>query len=1199
MFKKVLVANRGEIACRIIRTLKKMGIVSVAVYSQIDCHSMHVLMADESFEIGEAASDKSYLDIDKIIDTALKAGVDAIHPGYGFLSENPVFAKECFKNKIKFIGPDLSHIVTFGLKHEARRLALQYHAPVLPGSEILSDCGDAQKTACKIGYPIMLKSTSGGGGIGMELCRNLEDLEKAWQKTKRLSKNNFGNSGIFIEKFIERARHIEVQIFGDGKGDILILGDRDCSVQRRNQKIIEEAPAPYITEQVRKKLHEAAKKLGSGIKYESAGTVEFIYDLDNENFYFLEVNSRLQVEHCVTESIFDIDLVEMMIKQAAGKLDSFEKYTKKPFGASIEARLYAEDPGKNFQPGSGIITEYTMPKNIRLETWVKTGSEVSPFYDPLISKIIVKGKNRDEAVTNLEKALESAKISGIETNLTLLKQIAGEKSFKSGNYTTSILKNIAYCAKTIDVISPGLQTTVQDYPGRTGYWSVGVPPSGPMDSLSHRLANKITGNSKDAAVLEATITGPELKFNKDAVVGVTGADAELEIDGIKAEQYTPLFIKKGSILKCGKIENGQRIYISVSGGFDVPLYMGSRSTFMLGKFGGHGGRILKTGDVLHIDSKKDTDFVKISKENRPDFSNIHEIGVLYGPHGAPDFFTENDIETFFNTDWEVHYNSSRTGIRLIGPTPQWARRDGGEAGLHPSNIHDNAYAVGTIDFTGDMPVILGPDGPSLGGFVCPVTIAEAELWKTGQLKPGDKIRFKQITMASAKEIKKNQEQYIKDLNKKDTAIPVNEEFEPAVITELKKTETTEKTVYRRAGDRNILVEYGEPVLDLKLRFRVHILMEEIGKLKLEGILDLTPGIRSLQIHYDNIKIESNKLLNHLIELEKKIGKTKDFSIESRIVHLPLSWDDPSTHEAIEKYTKSVRPDAPWCPSNIEFIRRINGLDSTEEVKNILFDTNYLVMGLGDVYLGAPVATPLDPGKRLVTTKYNPARTWTPENAVGIGGAYLCVYGMEGPGGYQFVGRTLQMWNRYNVTKDFEKGKPWLLRFFDQIRFYPVSSQELAKIRNDFPHGLFSPKIEKTSLNLKEYEDFIKENQTSIDEFKKKQQKAFNGELNRWIENDQLNYSTSEPVHESSENSNILDDGVLPVTSPTSGNIWQLKVEDYQQVKKGDILAIMECMKMEIEIHAPVSGNINGIFCSKGTQVFAGDCIMGISQERSL
>jgi len=299
--------------------------------------------------------------------------------------------------------------------------------------------------------------------------------------------------------------------------------------------------------------------------------------------------------------------------------------------------------------------------------------------------------------------------------------------------------------------------------------------------------------------------------------------------------------------------------------------------------------------------------------------------------------------------------------------------------------------------------------------------------------------------------------------------------------------------YRRSGDRYLLIEYGPLALDLNLRFRVHALHQWIKQHPMPGLLDLTPGIRSLQIHYDNRVLPLDRLMETLLKAEELLPGVDEMEVPTRIVHLPLSWEDESTLLAIRKYMQIVRKDAPWCPSNLEFIRRINGLDSIERVKEIAFNASYLVLGLGDVYLGAPVATPVDPRHRLVTTKYNPARTWTPENAVGIGGAYLCIYGMEGPGGYQFIGRTCQMWNRYRQTADFTEGKPWLLRFFDQIRFYPVSNPELARFRDDFVQGKARLKIEHETFRLRDYNAFLAQNRDTITTFKANQQAAFEAE----------------------------------------------------------------------------------------------------------
>ena len=573
-------------------------------------------------------------------------------------------------------------------------------------------------------------------------------------------------------------------------------------------------------------------------------------------------------------------------------------------------------------------------------------------------------------------------------------------------------------AGRIVVIAPGSETTVQDLPGRLGYWHVGVPPCGPMDDRSFRLANEAVGNAPGAAGLEIVVSGPTLRFEADTVICLAGAELPASLDGVAVAYWIPVTVASGATLAVGSgAPFGARTYLAMRGGLDVPDYLGSKSTFALGRFGGLQGRALLAGDVLRTGNDATGEPSPVA--TRPALIRDWEIGVLDGPHGAPDFFTPESIAEFYEARWTVHHNSSRTGVRLIGPKPRWARRDGGEAGLHPSNIHDTAYAIGAVDFTGDMPVILGPDGPSLGGFVCPVTVARAELWKTGQLRAGDSVRFRRVS---------------------DAPLLLGGSAGPPGVA------------YRRAGECNVLVEYGEQVLDLELRFRVHALMQALAAMRLRGVIDLTPGIRSLQVHYDPDALSLSRLLDVLAQAEATLPANDDLVVPSRIVHLPMCWDDPATQEAIARYARSVRADAPWCPSNIEFIRRINGLDSIEDVKRIVFAADYLVLGLGDVYLGAPVATPVDPRHRLVTTKYNPARTWTPENAVGIGGAYLCVYGMEGPGGYQFVGRTCQMWNSHRTTADFPDGQPWLLRFFDRIRFHEVSADELLRFRDDFPQG---------------------------------------------------------------------------------------------------------------------------------------------------
>ncbi|MEJ2468888.1 MAG: biotin carboxylase N-terminal domain-containing protein, partial [Campylobacterales bacterium] len=356
MFSKVLIANRGEIACRVIRTLKKMGIGSVAVYTGADTDSQHVTLADEAYYIGHGVASESYLDADKILDVAKKSGAEAIHPGYGFLSENAAFANACEEAGIVFIGPRTEHMEKFGLKHTARALAEANNVPLLPGSSLLSDLEEAKSEAKRIGYPVMLKSTAGGGGIGMQLCFDETQLLGAYDSVKRLSENNFSDGGMFLEKYVAKARHIEVQVFGDGAGFVATLGDRDCSVQRRNQKVIEETPAALISDETRHALYKAAADLTASVSYRSAGTVEFVYDTDSGAFYVLEVNTRLQVEHGITEEVTGVDLVEWMIRTAYGENPDLYDYVHAPKGHSIQVRVYAEDPMKNFQPSSGVWT---------------------------------------------------------------------------------------------------------------------------------------------------------------------------------------------------------------------------------------------------------------------------------------------------------------------------------------------------------------------------------------------------------------------------------------------------------------------------------------------------------------------------------------------------------------------------------------------------------------------------------------------------------------------------------------------------------------------------------------------------------------------------------------------------------------------------------------------------------------------------
>jgi len=1196
MFDKLLIANRGAIACRVLRTLRTLGVKGISVYSETDVASLHVQQAEQAISLGDGPAAQTYLVVDKILDAARDSGAQAIHPGYGFLSENAAFAEACEAAGIAFVGPTPGQLRVFGLKHTARALAKQQGVPMLAGTELLESIDGALAASEQVGYPVMLKSTAGGGGIGMRVCRSPSELTDAFEAVRRLGQNNFSDAGVFIEKYIEHARHLEVQVFGDGRDEVIALGVRDCSVQRRNQKVLEETPAPNLPTGMADALCAAAVKLAKAVNYRSAGTVEFVYDSEAERFYFLEVNTRLQVEHGVTEQVWGVDLVRWMIELAAGDLPPLAElaHALKPAGHAIQARLYAEDPGWDFQPSPGLLTAVAFPeangKELRIDTWVEAGCEIPPYFDPMIAKLITWAPTRDEARAALDRALADSLLYGVETNRDYLRQILADTPFASGSPWTRCLEGLAYHAHTVEVVAAGTLTTVQDYPGRQGYWAVGVPPSGPMDDRALRLGNRLLGNPEGAAGLEITMSGPTLRFHTDAVVAVTGAVIPVRIGGTEQPMNTVLFVAAGSIMTLGTIAGvGARSYLTLRGGLQLPEYLGSKSTFTLGQFGGHGGRALRVGDVLHLAPLTDAGAgATLSAELCVALPALRKLRVIYGPHGAPEYFSPAYIDTFFATDWEVHFNSSRTGVRLIGPKPEWVRDSGGEAGLHPSNIHDNPYAVGAVDFTGDMPVILGPDGPSLGGFVCPVTVIEADLWQLSQLKAGDKVRFVPVDIPTARNLALQRAQEAR------TLAPAPVAWRPSSLTSpvvLDLGADDKRLVARLSGDTHLLLEIGTPELDLVLRFRAYVLMQALEARAIDGIIDLTPGIRSLQIHYQPQALPLDILLAVVADLWDGVCAADDLTVPSRVVHLPLSWDDPACQLAIQKYMTTVRKDAPWCPSNLEFIRRINDLPDLDAVQRTVFEASYLVMGLGDVYLGAPVATPLDPRHRLVTTKYNPARTWTAENSVGIGGAYLCVYGMEGPGGYQFVGRTLQMWNRYRTVDAFG-GKPWLLRFFDQIRFYPVSASELLRIRRDFPLGRYPLRIEESTLNLAEYRAFLTREADGITAFREQQRAAFDAERQRWIATGQAHFDSEEVAPDIDEDM-PLGRGQHAVESHIAGILWQVQVEVGQRVSAGESLVILESMKMEIALDSPCNGIVREVRLQPGSPVRAGQCVVVI------
>lgn len=1198
-FESVLVANRGEIAVRIMKTLKRMKIKAIAVYSDPDKYAEHVVMADQAVPLHGNLAAETYIHMDKIFAAAKKSGAQAIIPGYGFLSENADFADRCEKEGIVFVGPSGDAIRKLGLKHSAREIAEKAGVPLVPGSGLVTDPKEARNVAAKLEYPVMVKSTAGGGGIGLQKVDSEEDIERVFQTVQHQGKSYFGDSGVFLERFVENARHVEIQMVGDGYGKALAIGERDCSLQRRNQKIIEETPAPNLPEATRQRMRAAAESLGSLLHYKCAGTVEYIYDEKRDEFYFLEVNARLQVEHPITEMVTGLDLVEWMLLIAADTPPDFSQPIVVK-GASMEARLYAENPVKGFMPSPGQLTDVQFPSFARIDGWVQKGTVVSGEYDPTLAKIIVHGEDRDEALQKLRWALNETVVSGCITNIDYLRLIANSQMFETAQVATKVLDSYDYCPTALEILSPGAYTTVQDFPGRKGYWHIGVPPSGCMDEYAFRMANRAVGNDAAAPGLEMTLNGPKILFHHNAIVAVTGGEVEVTVNTKPVDQWKPLELKKGDYLAIGKLQTGCRAYLAIRGGIDVTEYLGLRSTFALGNLGGYNGRTLRLGDVLFLGQPELPSCTlpmpispptAIPQKLIPSYAfnkdTAWQVGVTCGPHGSPDFFTQEAVQTFFSSEWKVHYNSNRFGVRLIGPKPEWARKDGGEAGLHPSNAHDYVYSLGAINFTGDEPVILTCDGPSLGGFVCEAVVAEAEMWKIGQVKPGDLIKFVPLSYEVAKQMKTSQDKVVELLDgdlpsfgKK--ALPAPED---PVLASIPADGTSPKIVYRQAGDRYILVEYGENNMDFNLAYRIHKLIEMVGDRAVEGIVEMSRGVRSVLIEY-NEEISQSYLVKTLLALEKEIVFTNKWKVPSRVIKLPMAFEDKKTLDAVKRYSETIRSEAPWLPNNVDFIASINGIERSS-VRDMLYTARYMVLGLGDVFLGAPCAVPLDPRHRLLGTKYNPSRTHTPNGCVGIGGSYMCIYTMDSPGGYQLVGRTVPIWDKLALGAHSQK--PWLLSPFDQVEFYPVSEEEIDAFTEQMLAGKFPVEIIDSVFDHEQYIRWIQENSESIDAFHKTQDGEKMEEFSRLIQVSNAELASGKTGPELTEEDQF-DENAEMVYSEYSGRFWKSLVATGDEVKKGQALIVVEAMKTEMMVVATREGKVAKILHKNGDMVDAGDLV---------
>ncbi|GAA5964336.1 hypothetical protein JCM8115_006075 [Rhodotorula mucilaginosa] len=1106
---KLLIANRGEIALRIIRSAVDLGVPTLSIYTDADSSAPHVFRATESVLV------PSYIDQDHLIGMCKERNVTMVHPGYGFLSENEDFARKVQDAGIIWLGPTPEQIKSMGLKHEARARAVAADVPVLPGSELVSTVEAALEQADRVGYPVILKATGGGGGMGMSICWSEDELKKAFKSTVDLSQTLFSNGGVFVEKYIPKARHIEVQVFGDGKGTVIHCGERECSVQRRQQKVLEEAPSPFILRnpELGERMCAAAVRLCELIQYRSAGTVEFLVDDSTAEFYFLELNSRIQVEHAVTEMVRPgLDLVGLMINLGLSHDDDgtspFElpdqDKVARPQGHAIEARIYAEIPHLEFKPAPGLLQEVKFPEadHIRLDTWVETGTNISAFYDPMIAKLITHGADRDEAQRRLNSALKESSLLGTHTNLAYLVDVVNCDEFVSGDVTTKFLDSYAYRPNCIEVVDGGISTSVQDGRPRLPSGGDGIPRSGPADELAAKVANLLVGNPVETELLEATVSGPSLKFWSSAVVAVTGATADIYLDDAKKPMWTRFVVPAGSTLEIGACESGgNRTYISVRGGFpEIPFFAGSKSTFSAAKFGGIQGREILAGDIIALDktaapTDADAADFTLASECLPSYPREWTLAALPGPQADADYLLPEDRDTLYSTTFTISPASNRLGLRFDGLKPlKYSREDGGAGGSHPSNCVEHGYSTGAVNMNGDTPVLLGVDGPDCGGLICVLAVVQADWWKMGQLAAGDTFRFIQPTDEAAAEQLNRQRQWLASVaaavNSGSAAepFPLDVESEPQAVTDgvIKVIPGDEaldapSLTFKLSGDGAILIEIGEQNLFFRTRLIAELWERRLRSLAKDGIYAYIPGVASLLIKYHPDAISQADVLDLLVSTSDGLARESlDQIVPSRRIHLPVIFNDSGSQAVIDRYMQSTgRKKAAYLPSNIEYMAKANGFASVSEIETTFCSADWYVASRS-FFAGLPMIAPFDMRCVFKSQKYNPTRTYTPAGTLGYAGVMSAIYPVDSPGGYQILGKTLTPWSPWGRYDGEGHERLFLLRNFDVVHWLPMSEEEFLKIEKDFTAGSYKPLVEEYKISAKEMIEFERSTRKEAD-----------------------------------------------------------------------------------------------------------------------
>ena len=1226
---KVLVANRGEIACRIIRSCKQNGLSTIGVFSSEDCDSMHVMESDESYVLPGVGAN-AYINIEEIVKVATTYGADAVVPGYGFLSENSNFAEALEKEGIIFAGPSVESVETFGLKHSARVLAEKNDVPIAPGTNLIENSEEAVTAAASIGYPIMIKSTAGGGGMGLKVAYNEKELVESFAEVISRGKTLFKNSGAFLEKYVEAGRHIEVQVFGNGKGDVIAVGERECSIQRRHQKVIEEAPSPFIAldsynhKELRTKLSKCAINLAASINYKSAGTVEFLVDDKTGEFYFLEMNTRLQVEHGISELIYNVDLMKLMLLQAEyeaqgevgipvevlkaeGDYDVDENGIAIPNGHAIEVRVYAENPVKNFQPSPGILHMVDFPKQVsngcklRIDHWVSTGSKVSPYFDPLLAKVMVWGPDRNKATLGMIEALQNTHINGPTINIEYLTEILKSCHFQSGYTLTSFLNTtFDFEPQLMEFIQPGAYTTIQDLPGRESY-GAGIPLGGPVDGLSFQLGNLIVGNERATAGLEISLKGPTIKFHTSATICLTGGEFKFKINGKKAPMFTSITIPSGSTIKIGDaIGNGARAYLTIKGGLpDVAPYLGSKACTPTLNLGGHQGRMIMGGDCIAVTKQDNNGEVvygfELPLSSRPNIEDVDKensiwtIRTISGPHDSPDICDPEKLKAFYNTVYSVNLNSNRGCTRLDGQADVFSRTTGKDGGAHPSNILEYPYPTCGVSVVGSIMSLFGVDGSTLSGFVCITVPAKCDWWKFGQSPVGSKIQFKAVSYDDAIKMNKLQDQFLVDLEagiKESKQLPLfKDELDSYETDDVKlysstlyhrdATEDLPELTIRQAGEKLVVIDFGIEKFTLLNNGRQRQLILNIENYDKsssfsKSIIRTEASSGAMGVMFDFNTISRSQLVDTIIDLESKIPSTKDLVIKSKLYKLPLCFEHSALTHCIERYMHSQRPYAPYLPDNAEFVMRANNLTEKQQFKSKVIGQTQCVTAVSFL-CGNTLSVNLDPRTRFKTGKYNPARTFTPKGAIGSGSVGNSIYSIDSPGGYMIWGMVLPdlTWNTFNRLKVFEEGKPWFFDTFDQIEYYEVNEEELNDLNGQLLAGKLDIETKEVEFDFGKYNTFLESIDEELTELNNEKLLAMEKLIQEEDESrDKWLAELEQGKTSKNTDGNLLNDpSVTKVLCNMAANIFKINVKPGDIVAGDTVLVVLEAMKMEIPIRA--------------------------------